>query len=115
MTLEHIFLINSLWIWGLYAMCQVEFIHNEQLDAGVQDDTKEIGWRVKVWVVKRFGWWWSKPIIVCAACMGSLHSLYFYLPYLYLTGFTWIGLLIIVPYSICLVGFNYLIAKLTHR
>jgi len=36
MTLEHLFLLNSLWIWGLYAMCQVEFIHNEQLDAYLQ-------------------------------------------------------------------------------
>jgi hypothetical protein len=114
MTLEHLFLLNSLWIWGLYIICNVEFLH-EDPKMGVDEDSKEIFWFVKVWVVKKVGLWYSKPIITCPVCMSSIHSAYFYLPFLFLTGFTWIGLLTWIPYMICLAGFQYLIAKLTHR
>jgi hypothetical protein len=110
-----LFVINSLWIWGLYSASQVEFIHDEQPEMGVHNDTKELLWFLRYQSVKRFGWFYSKPIIVCPSCMASLHSTYFYLPYLFLTGFTWVGLLMWIPYVVCLSGFNYLIGKIAHK
>lgn len=48
---------------------------------------------------------WCKPLFTCPPCMGSFHGLYIGLV---LFGVDWL----ILPYCICLCGFNYIVNSL---
>lgn len=92
-------LVNSLFIWGLYAASQYSFNHeNEIVD-------KEILWKLKYYAEKlphNLG----KPLILCPICMSSVWGTIFFLCYNY-------NYYYYLPiYIICLAGLQYIIYKL---
>lgn len=107
-----LFLFNSLYIFGLYNLCDVEFLDDDHPQHGVSDDTKNLLWKVKQWSVVNLGWFYSKPICVCPPCMASLHSLYVFWTAVYLFGsIEPVTVLYYLFYAVALSGFNYLILK----
>lgn len=103
------FIANILGIWGFYAASDVEFYDDDRPELGVREDSKMILWRLKVWTVKNLGYFWGKPVCLCPTCMSSLHSTYWYLLLLFLTGFP-TPLLIFYPYYVfALAGTNYIL------
>jgi hypothetical protein len=79
--------LNHLYIIGIHAAFKVDFLDDNHPQLGVDEDSKMILWKVKVWAVTKFGWFYSKPIATCPTCMSSLHSLYVYWPVCLLLGF----------------------------
>ena len=111
-----IFIANSLWIWGIYELCSVDFLDEDHPEHGVDLNSKGLFWKVKEQSVIRLGWFASKPICVCPPCMASLHSTYFFWIAMYVTNnINQYSVLIYIAYAVCLVGFNRLVAVVTNR
>ena len=110
-------LLNSLWVFGLYELFSCQFFSDNDPSLGVHEESKGLLWFVKYYSVKRFGWFYSKPICVCPPCMASIHSTYFFAAYWYFSGgtFSIATLAIYLIYAIALTGLNSLLTKLTHR
>lgn len=115
MTITHyllLFLFNSLWIFGVYELCSVDFLDDDYPEHGINEDTKGLFWKVKQFSILHFGWFYSKPICLCPPCMASLHSLYIFFAAQYLFDtITPLDGLIWLFYAVCLVGFNSLIVN----
>ena len=111
-----LFLFNSLWIFGVYELCYVEFLHDDYPEQGVNEDSKGLLWWVKQYSVMAFGWFYSKPICTWPHCMASLHSLYIFFTaqalFDIITPVDWIYWLL---YAVCLSGFNHLLLKVLHK
>lgn len=111
MTLLFYFLIlNALAIWGFHIATDVEMLDDDYPEHGYKNSSKMILWKVKVWSLKHLGYFWSKPVCLCPPCMSSLHSTYFYLFFLYLTGFSFQWILFYPMYVLVLTGLNYFIS-----
>lgn len=113
MILTHyiiLLLFNSLWIFGLYKLFEVEFVDIDYPENGIYDKSKGLLSSVSVWAVKNFGFFYSKPICLCPPCMASLHSTYIFWTAVFLFGkIEPITLLYYLFYAVCLCGLNNLI------
>ena len=70
---------------------------------------KGVLWRLEKWGQ---GKWYYKPIGGCISCMASLHSIYPYWTYMYMTNAININALLFYPvYILALSGVNYLIDR----
>lgn len=91
-------LVNSSFIWGLYAATQYSF----DLNGNITD--KEILWKLKYYAEK-LPTNIAKPLILCPICMSSVWGSIFFLSYNY-------NYYLYLPiYIICLAGLQYIIYK----
>jgi hypothetical protein len=76
-----ILLLNSLVILGVFHSADYTEVNGE-----IVEDSKGVLWWVKYYVQYHFGYFASKPIITCVACMASVWgTLYF--PLMILQGY----------------------------
>ena len=69
-------IINALFIIGLYHATDYESYDG----VNVIESSKMILWKVRYYLKKKLGDFYSKPFISCPVCMASVHSLYFFWP-----------------------------------
>lgn len=110
-----ILILNAFAIWGFHISTEVEFLDEDRPELGINPHTKMIFWKLKVWCVKRIGWFWSKPICLCPPCMSSLHSTYFYFFFLFIVKFQIQWILFYPMYILILAGLNYFIGLLVSK
>ena len=107
-------IINGLLCLGFWNACLYESQENIQI--GSEYDYKEAKFNKGVlWWLEKWGSgkWYYKPIGGCLPCMASLHSIYPYWTYMYMTGgLNWNALIFYPVYVIALSGFNYLLNEL---
>jgi hypothetical protein len=113
--LIYFLILNAVGIWGFHIATEVDFLDDEYPDHGIVKDSKMILWWVKYWSVKKLGWFWSKPICTCPACMSSIHSTYFYAFFLYLVNFQTIWIAFYPMYILILAGINYFIGLVIEK
>lgn len=81
--------------------------------ANIDTQFNMLFWWVRYYAIKYFGNWWSKPIITCPTCMASIHSIYFYFPFVYyFSELNLITALIYIPYAFALSGMNTLVTSI---
>lgn len=107
-------LITSAWIWGIHALFQdghiLEFIANWWYDDITPPNTpelKEVDRRAKEFI--------AKPIFDCPVCMSSAHGLLWFFIGLPLCFHDALPIRQLIPFLICLCGFNYILVKLTSK
>jgi hypothetical protein len=93
-------LLNSLFIWGLYAASQYSF----DINGNITD--KEILWKLKYYAEK-LPLFIGKPLILCPICMSSVYG-----TILYLFSYNYSEYMYLPLYIICLAGLQYLIFRI---
>lgn len=107
--------LNAVEIFGFSFATSFDFIDEEHPENGIMPDSKMILWRVRYWCLINLGFFWSKPICICAPCMASVHSLPFYVFFLFMVQFQIQWILFYPLYVLILSGLNYFIGLKTDR
>jgi hypothetical protein len=119
MTPAHLillFLANSLLIFGIYELMHVEYQDENNPSQGVLREQCGLFYKIHLAIVNRIGVFATKPICICIPCMASIHSIYFYWTTMYLTNnINQQSAIIYVAYSLSLIGFNHIVAKLINK
>ena len=110
-----ILLLNSVAIFGFQIATAFDFIDDEYPENGIMPDSKMILWKVRYWCLKKLGYFWTKPVCICAPCMASIHSTYFYLFFLAVVNFEMKWILFYPAYVLALAGLNYFIGLKTEK
>lgn len=92
-------LIASAWIWGINCLFAEDHIFEKAGD----------------WIDENMPEWFYKPMIGCPACMSSIHGLLWFFIGLPLCFHDALPIRQLIPFLICLCGFNYIIIKLTSK
>lgn len=85
-------LINALFIWGIFCLF---------------DDGYILEGPGKV-IEATIGSYLAQPLFRCQSCMASVWGVIFYV---IAQGISWV----ILPYCICLCGFNYILVKIVYK
>lgn len=99
--IEFIFyiLVSSAWIFGVNCL----FAKNHLFE------------KIGGWADENLPEWIYKPTIGCAACMSSVWGLLWFFIGLPLCFHDALPLRLLIPFLICLCGFNYFLLKLTTK
>jgi len=127
MIIETILLlvINSLYIIGLTSASMIEWKTNSpnritkktiSIDY-IDVEHSQILWKLRYYILKTFGFKWSKPLISCPTCMASFHGTLFYLlvvRYYFNSVYVIDSQVYVIMYFIyilCLAGLNTIFSK----
>ncbi len=68
-------LFNALVIRGLWRAMS----YSEDEETGVPlKESRMILTAVRLWIQRKLGYFWSKPLVSCPACMASFHGTWYY-------------------------------------
>lgn len=97
-TILTVMILNALWIIGINRAAYY-YVTDDQF---IDQHSKMVLWKVRRFIVNRFGEFWAKPLITCPVCMASVHGAYWYWPIL--GSLTVPALLIWIVYTVALAG-----------
>ena len=71
-------ILNCFVIIGFNRATYFEYLDEDHPEHGIVNNSKMVLWKFRKWCVDKFGYFWSKPLCTCPACMSSVHSIYVY-------------------------------------
>lgn len=107
--------INSIYIFGLHAASDFEYLSEDNPELGVRKNSKMVLWWVRYYSEMLLGDFWAKPIAKCITCMSSVHSIYFFWPFMIAYyGFQPHHVFYWIIYVGTLAGVNYILGEVIH-